>query len=132
LLGYFFLLTKDLKMMTTNKLEIKDTVIGTGREAVAGKEISVHYTGWLFDEESENSKGIKFDSSKDRQSPFNFPLGVGMVIRGWDEGFAGMKEGGKRTLIIPSEMAYGASGAGPDIPPHATLIFDIELIKVYE
>lgn len=118
--------------MTTNKLEIKDTVIGTGREAVAGKEISVHYTGWLFDEESENSKGIKFDSSKDRQSPFNFPLGVGMVIRGWDEGFAGMKEGGKRTLIIPSEMAYGASGAGPDIPPHATLIFDIELIKVYE
>lgn len=107
-----------------------DTVVGTGREAEAGFNVTVHYTGWLYDANKADHKGKKFDSSVDRNSPFNFFLGGGQVIQGWDEGVQGMKIGGKRTLIIPSELGYGARGAGGAIPPNATLVFDVELINV--
>ncbi len=107
-----------------------DTKIGTGAEAIPGKHIAVHYTGWLFDEAAPEHKGRKFDSSRDRGEPFEFMLGAGMVIAGWDQGFAGMKVGGQRTLIIPPEMGYGARGAGGVIPPHATLLFEVELLAV--
>ena len=107
-----------------------DTQLGEGAEAQAGQTVMVHYTGWLYDEGAPDNKGAKFDSSLDRNDPFDFPLGAGRVIKGWDEGVQGMKEGGQRTLIIPSEMGYGASGAGDDIPPHATLLFDVKLLKV--
>ena len=112
------------------ELQKKDTVVGTGREAEPGFNVSVHYTGWLYDEKASDHKGKKFDSSVDRGQPFKFDLGAGQVIQGWDEGFAGMKIGGKRTLIIPSEMGYGVRGAGGAIPPNATLIFDVELLDV--
>jgi FKBP-type peptidyl-prolyl cis-trans isomerase len=105
------------------ELEIEDIVVGTGHEAVAGKQVHVHYTGWLTD-------GRKFDSSRDRGKPFAFPLGAGRVIRGWDRGVVGMKEGGKRKLTIPAELGYGAQGAGRLIPPNATLIFEVELLHV--
>ena len=111
-------------------LQKNDTVVGTGREAEPGFNVSVHYTGWLYDEKAANFKGKKFDSSVDRGQPFKFDLGAGQVIQGWDEGFAGMKIGGKRTLIIPAEMGYGARGAGGAIPPNAALIFDVELLDV--
>ena len=111
--------------MTT--LQKIDTTLGTGAEATPGKQVSVHYTGWLFDETAAGQKGTKFDSSLDRGQLFDFPLAAGHVIRGWDEGVAGMKVGGKRTLIIPPEMGYGARGAGGVIPPNATLVFDVEL-----
>jgi FKBP-type peptidyl-prolyl cis-trans isomerase len=104
-------------------LKYTDQVAGTGDVAVAGKTVSVHYTGWL-----ENGK--KFDSSVDRGQPFSFPLGAGRVIKGWDEGVQGMKVGGKRKLTIPSELGYGSRGAGGVIPPNATLIFDVELLGV--
>ena len=104
-----------------------DTVVGDGTEATVGKEVDVHYTGWLFDENAPDHKGQKFDSSLDRGQLFSFPLGAGHVIKGWDQGVAGMKIGGKRTLIIPAEMGYGARGAGGVIPPNATLVFDVEL-----
>ena len=104
-----------------------DTQVGTGAEAQPGRYITVHYTGWLY---SDGGRGKKFDSSRDSGRPFGFVLGSGDVILGWDEGFAGMKVGGKRTLIIPSEAGYGARGAGDDIPPGATLIFDVELLAV--
>ncbi len=104
-------------------LIIEDITTGEGDEAVSGKTITVHYTGWLTD-------GTKFDSSKDRNDPFQFRLGAGMVIRGWDEGFAGMKVGGTRKLTIPPEMGYGARGAGGVIPPNATLVFEVELLGV--
>jgi FKBP-type peptidyl-prolyl cis-trans isomerase FkpA len=107
-----------------------DTQVGTGREAEAGFNVTVHYTGWIYDAAAEGGKGKKFDSSLDRNQPFNFFLGGGQVIQGWDEGFAGMKIGGKRTLIIPAEMGYGARGAGGAIPPNADLIFDVELLDV--
>ena len=111
----------------TNKnmeeLKIEDLKIGTGAEAVSGKSITVHYTGTLTD-------GTKFDSSVDRGTPFTFNLGAGDVIQGWDKGFAGMKVGGKRKLTIPSALGYGERGAGASIPPNATLIFDVELLKV--
>ena len=107
-----------------------DHKIGTGAEAVAGKTVSVHYTGWLFDEAAPDQKGKKFDSSRDRGDPFGFPLGGGRVIAGWDQGVAGMKVGGQRTLIIPPELGYGARGAGGVIPPNATLVFDVELLGV--
>jgi FKBP-type peptidyl-prolyl cis-trans isomerase FkpA len=113
---------------TASGLIYKDNEVGTGDEAVSGKSVSVHYTGWL--QEPSGDKGKKFDSSVDRGSPFSFRLGAGQVIRGWDEGVAGMKVGGKRTLIIPSELGYGARGAGGVIPPNATLIFDVELLGV--
>lgn len=107
-----------------------DTQLGEGAEAQAGQTVIVHYTGWLYDEGAPESKGAKFDSSLDRNDPFDFPLGAGRVIQGWDEGVQGMKEGGHRTLIIPSEMGYGARGAGNDIPPNATLLFEVKLLKV--
>ncbi len=104
-------------------LKFTDDQVGTGAEALAGKTVSVHYTGWLTD-------GTKFDSSKDRGQPFSFPLGAGRVIKGWDEGVAGMKVGGKRTLTIPPELGYGARGAPGAIPPNATLKFEVELLDV--
>ena len=125
--------TKETTAMTQTKiteLQKNDTQVGTGREAEPGFNISVHYTGWLFDAAAEGHKGKKFDSSKDRGQPFEFNLGQGQVIQGWDEGFAGMKIGGKRTLVIPAEMGYGARGAGGVIPPNADLIFDVELLDV--
>lgn len=126
--------TQEKPAMTssTNITELQkiDTQVGTGREAEPGFNISVHYTGWLYDEKAEGHKGQKFDSSLYRKQPFDFALGAGQVIQGWDEGFAGMKVGGKRTLVIPSEMGYGARGAGGAIPPNATLIFDVELLDV--
>ena len=106
-----------------------DTVVGKGKEAVAGKTVEVHYTGWLYEAAAEKQRGKQFDSSAGR-GPFSFPLGAGRVIKGWDEGVAGMKVGGKRTLVIPSELAYGKRGAGGAIPPDATLVFDVELLDV--
>jgi FKBP-type peptidyl-prolyl cis-trans isomerase FkpA len=111
-------------------LQTTDTKTGTGKEAVAGTEVTVHYTGWLYDAGADGNRGTKFDSSRDRGEPFSFELGAGQVIRGWDEGFAGMKVGGTRTLIIPSTMAYGSRGAGGVIPPDAALVFDVELLGV--
>src|ERR1700680_4162843 len=108
-------------------LKYTDTNVGTGAEATSGHKVSVHYTGWLY---NNGAKGAKFDSSLDRGQPFSFALGAGQVIRGWDEGVAGMKIGGKRTLIIPPELGYGARGAGGVIPPNATLMFDVELLGV--
>ncbi len=105
-----------------------DQTVGSGAEAVSGKNVSVHYTGWLND--GKDAPGTKFDSSKDRGQPFSFPLGGGMVIKGWDEGVAGMKIGGKRRLLIPSTLGYGSAGAGGVIPPNADLIFDVELLGV--
>ena len=108
------------EVTTSSGLQYVDLTIGTGATAEAGQTVTVHYTGWL-----EN--GNKFDSSVDRGQPFSFHLGAGRVIKGWDEGVKGMKVGGKRKLIIPSNLGYGAQGAGGLIPPHATLIFDVEL-----
>jgi FKBP-type peptidyl-prolyl cis-trans isomerase FkpA len=102
-------------------------VVGDGAEATKGQTVTVHYTGWLYEDGEQRAK---FDSSKDRRDPFQFSLGAGMVIRGWDEGVAGMKIGGARTLIIPSELGYGARGAGGVIPPNATLKFDVELLDL--
>ncbi len=116
--------------MAITELQIIDHQQGEGSEAVAGKPVVVHYTGWLYDESAEDNKGGKFDSSRDRNSPFTFNLGAGQVIRGWDEGVAGMKVGGQRTLVIPPEMGYGAAGAGGVIPPNAVLVFDVELLDV--
>ena len=107
-----------------------DRAVGTGAEAVAGKNVFVHYSGWIYTSKAGDGKGKKFDSSVDRGRPFNFPLGSGRVIAGWDQGVAGMKVGGKRTLVIPPQMGYGARGAGGVIPPNATLIFDVELLEV--
>ncbi len=109
------------------KIDIK---VGAGDEAEVGKTVSVHYTGWLYDENAPDKKGKKFDSSFDRQETFSFMLGAGRVIKGWDQGVQGMKVGGQRTLIIPPSMAYGERGAGNIIPPNATLIFDVELISL--
>jgi FKBP-type peptidyl-prolyl cis-trans isomerase FkpA len=108
---------------TASGLVIEELEVGSGDVAGKGKTVSVHYTGWLTD-------GRKFDSSKDRNDPFNFPLGAGHVIRGWDEGVEGMKVGGRRKLTIPPELGYGARGAGGVIPPNATLVFEVELLKV--
>jgi FKBP-type peptidyl-prolyl cis-trans isomerase FkpA len=110
---------------TSSGLQYLDTTEGTGAVATKGQSVSVHYTGWLY---NDNTQGAKFDSSKDRGEPFVFHLGAGMVIRGWDEGVAGMKVGGARTLIIPAALGYGARGAGGVIPPNATLKFDVELL----
>ena len=110
-----------------NGLKYTDTKTGEGAIAAAGNKVSVHYTGWLY---KNDAKGAKFDSSVDRGQPFQFTLGAHQVIAGWDEGVAGMKVGGKRTLIIPPELGYGARGAGGAIPPNATLIFDVELLQV--
>jgi FKBP-type peptidyl-prolyl cis-trans isomerase FkpA len=112
---------------TATGLQYEDTVVGEGDEAKKGQSVTVHYTGWLF---NDGEKGAKFDSSLDRRDPFVFSLGAGMVIRGWDEGVAGMQVGGERTLIIPAELGYGARGAGGVIPPNATLQFDVQLLAV--
>ena len=110
---------------TASGLQYSDTIVGDGAEATAGARVRVHYTGWLYE---SGKAGKKFDSSKDRNEPFVFPLGGGQVIKGWDEGVQGMKEGGQRTLIIPASLGYGARGAGGVIPPNATLKFDVELL----
>jgi FKBP-type peptidyl-prolyl cis-trans isomerase FkpA len=109
------------------KIDVKQ---GDGAEAVAGKAVIVHYTGWLYDPAAPDGHGAKFDSSLDRKVPFGFMLGAGKVIKGWDQGVAGMKVGGVRTLVIPPQMAYGERGAGGVIPPNSTLIFDVELLEV--
>lgn len=112
------------------KLIKTDVKLGEGAEATTGQNVSVHYTGWLYDEDAPDHKGKKFDSSRDRGQPFKFPLGGGHVIKGWDKGVVGMKVGGQRTLIIPASMGYGSRGAGGVIPPNATLVFDVELLGV--
>jgi FKBP-type peptidyl-prolyl cis-trans isomerase FkpA len=120
---------KIMSTITTDSgLQYIELTVGEGEEAKAGQNVTVHYTGWL--QNDDGSKGSKFDSSKDRNDPFEFALGAGMVIRGWDEGVQGMKIGGARQLIIPAELGYGARGAGGVIPPNATLIFDVELLGV--
>ena len=112
---------------TPSGLIINDTLAGTGKTAAAGQKVSVHYTGWLF---FGGERGKKFDSSVDRGTPFEFALGAGQVIKGWDEGVQGMKVGGTRTLTIPPNLGYGSRGAGGVIPPNATLIFDVELLEI--
>jgi len=112
-----------MTVTTESGLKYDDVTVGDGAQAKAGDNVSVHYTGWLTD-------GQKFDSSKDRHAPFQFSLGAGMVIRGWDEGVQGMKVGGVRRLTIPAELGYGARGAGGVIPPNATLVFEVELLAV--
>ena len=112
---------------TASGLQFEDTVVGSGVEAKPGSNVTVHYTGWLYE---NGAQGAKFDSSKDRDEPFIFPLGGGMVIKGWDEGVQGMKVGGTRMLVLPPELGYGAYGAGGVIPPHATLLFEVELLAV--
>ncbi|MGV3656000.1 MAG: FKBP-type peptidyl-prolyl cis-trans isomerase [Noviherbaspirillum sp.] len=118
-----------MTMITTaSGLQYEDITVGSGAEATQGNHVTVHYTGWL--QNADGSAGSKFDSSKDRNDPFQFPLGAGHVIKGWDEGVQGMKEGGVRRLVIPAALGYGARGAGGVIPPNATLIFEVELLKV--
>lgn len=112
---------------TASGLQYHDVKVGDGAEAKPGKPVTVHYTGWLY---QNGQQGAKFDSSKDRNDPFVFPLGAGHVIKGWDEGVAGMKVGGQRTLLIPPDLGYGPRGAGGVIPPNATLQFDVELLAV--
>ena len=114
-------------MTTASGLQIIDSTVGTGASPKSGQTCVMHYTGWLY---NDGKKGKKFDSSVDRNEPFEFPIGQGQVIKGWDEGVASMKVGGKRTLIIPPALGYGARGAGGAIPPNATLMFDVELLAV--
>jgi FKBP-type peptidyl-prolyl cis-trans isomerase FkpA len=122
---YFY---KDIAMTLTTTpsgLQYEDTVLGTGAIAKAGQQVKVHYTGWLY---NDGVQGAKFDSSKDRGQPFQFSLGAGQVIRGWDEGVQGMSVGGTRRLVIPAELGYGARGAGGVIPPNATLLFEVDFL----
>ena len=119
-----------MKESGVSELIKNDVVVGSGEEATVGKAVSVHYTGWLYDEAAPDHKGKKFDSSRDRGEPFEFRLGAGQVIQGWDQGVAGMKVGGQRTLTIPPDLGYGSRGAGGVIPPNATLVFDVELLGV--
>jgi FKBP-type peptidyl-prolyl cis-trans isomerase FkpA len=114
---------------TASGLQFEDTVPGNGATARAGSQVSVHYTGWLHDAAAPQGRGRKFDSSKDRNDPFEFSLGAGQVIRGWDEGVQGMQVGGTRVLTIPAALGYGARGAGGVIPPNATLVFEVDLIS---
>ena len=113
-----------------DSLQTQDVTPGTGTEATKGRNVRVHYTGWLYDASKSDKRGEKFDSSKDRNEPFEFRLGGGEVIRGWDDGVAGMKVGGTRVLTIPPSLGYGARGAGDVIPPNATLVFEVELLDV--
>jgi peptidylprolyl isomerase len=122
-----FILGAIVMTMTSSGLQYEDTTAGTGESPVKGQTCVMHYTGWLW---VDGAKGAKFDSSVDRGRPFSFPLGLGRVIRGWDEGVATMKVGGKRTLIIPADLGYGARGAGGVIPPGATLLFEVELLEI--
>jgi peptidylprolyl isomerase len=119
--------TQGKPMTTPSGLQVIDNVVGTGASPKTGETCVMHYTGWLYE---NGQKGKKFDSSVDRGQPFEFPIGVGRVIKGWDEGVSTMKVGGKRTLIIPADLGYGARGAGGVIPPNATLMFDVELLSV--
>ncbi|MGD9668288.1 MAG: FKBP-type peptidyl-prolyl cis-trans isomerase [Hyphomicrobiaceae bacterium] len=114
-------------MTTASGLKIEDTQVGTGASPKTGDTCVMHYTGWLYE---NGAKGAKFDSSVDRGQPFAFTIGVGQVIKGWDEGVASMKVGGKRTLVIPPQLGYGARGAGRVIPPNATLLFEVELLGI--
>jgi FKBP-type peptidyl-prolyl cis-trans isomerase len=123
--------TSTMEKSKVTELIKTDIKPGEGKEATAGHDVSVHYTGWLYDESAPEHKGTKFDSSRDRGDPFEFPLGAGHVIKGWDQGVEGMKVGGQRTLIIPAALGYGARGAGGVIPPNATLVFDVELLGVH-
>src|SRR5947199_8496354 len=116
---------QDKVMTTKSGLKYIEQKVGTGDEAVKGATVEVHYTGWLY---VDGKRGKKFDSSVDRNSPFSFPLGAGRVIKGWDEGVEGMKVGGKRELIIPAELGYGSRGAGADMPPGASLDFEVDLL----
>lgn len=113
---------------SVDKLTVIDRKVGTGAEAKPGMKVTVHYTGWLYDDSAKDKHGAKFDSSRDHGEPFTFMLGQGSVIAGWDQGVAGMHVGGKRILLIPSDLGYGASGAGEDIPPNASLVFEVELL----
>src|SRR3569623_646959 len=119
-----------MEVSNVTEMTKTDGVVGQGAEAAAGMNVSVLYTGWLYDAAAPDHKGKKFESSRDRCVAFEFPLGAGRVIKGWDQGVVGMKVGGQRTLIIPADLAYGARGAGGVIPPNATLIFDVELLDV--
>lgn len=112
------------------ELQRIDMAVGKGTPAATGDEVSVHYTGWLYDQTAPGKRGTQFDSSRDRAEPFVFELGAGRVIRGWDEGVAGMQVGGKRELHIPAWLGYGASGAGGVIPPGASLVFEVELVDI--
>lgn len=120
-------IAQETTVTTPTGLKIEDTKVGDGATPATGQTCIMHYTGWLYE---NGQKGRKFDSSVDRGEPFEFPIGTGRVIKGWDEGVASMKVGGKRTLIIPPELGYGARGAGGVIPPNATLIFDVELLGI--
>lgn len=113
-----------------SELQRIDVTVGEGEPAVAGDTVSVHYTGWLYDESAPDKRGAKFDSSVDRGQPFVFELGAGRVIRGWDEGVAGMRTGGTRELHIPAWLGYGSNGAGRAIPPNASLVFEVELLDI--
>ncbi len=115
---------------SVDELTVIDTKVGAGTEATPGMKVTVHYTGWLYDDGAKNKHGSQFDSSRDHDEPFAFTLGAGNVIDGWDQGVAGMRVGGKRTLLIPAALGYGAHGAGGDIPPNASLVFDVELLDV--
>ncbi|MGC1818904.1 MAG: FKBP-type peptidyl-prolyl cis-trans isomerase [Casimicrobiaceae bacterium] len=117
----------DATMMELQKVDVKQ---GTGAKATVGNSVTVHYTGWLHDSSKPDMHGARFDSSRDRGTPFSFVLGAGRVIKGWDEGVAGMQVGGQRTLVIPARLGYGERGAGGVIPPNSTLIFDVELLGV--
>ena len=120
----------DLPALPLSEMHMIDSVEGDGETAKKGSSVTVHYSGWLYDPSKPQGKGMKFDSSKDRGQTFQFGLGRGMVIQGWDQGVEGMKVGGNRTLIIPPDLGYGSRGAGGVIPPNATLLFDVELINV--
>ena len=115
---------------TIAEFAVIDVVVGEGAEALSGKTVHVHYTGWLYDDTAVDKKGSKFDSSLDRGNPFDFPLGAGRVIKGWDQGVVGMKVGGQRTLMIPADFGYGERGAGSVIPGGASLVFEVELLEV--
>ena len=119
-----------IEKTNVNELGKIDAKLGAGALATAGKHVSVHYTGWLYDEAAADHHGKKFDSSRDRGQPFDFSLGAGQVIKGWDQGVEGMKVGGQRTLVIPANLGYGARGAGGVIPPNADLVFEVELLKI--
>lgn len=119
--------TNSTGAMTMQTMELAP---GTGDRIQVGQNALVHYTGWLYDAAAPENKGKKFDSSVDRNEPFEFPVGAGMVIKGWDQGVVGMQVGGKRRLVIPPDMGYGARGAGGVIPPGATLVFDVELVEI--